>query len=66
MLVEVSKNTEARVVGGGTMGQFKESSYANLLFKDGTILTTITTTTTTIAKRKISATGDTDSLDVCE
>ena len=31
--------------GGGTMGHFRESSYAYLLFKNGTILTTITSTT---------------------
>ena len=32
--------------GMGTMGHFKVSSHANLMFKNGTKLTTITTTTT--------------------
>ena len=34
------------------MAHFKESSYANLLFKNGTVLTTITTTTTTPTKKQ--------------
>ena len=37
--------------GGGTMGHFRESSYANIFFKNGTILTT-TTSTTSIHKGK--------------
>ena len=31
--------------GGGTMGHFRESSYAYLMFKNGTILTIITSNT---------------------
>ena len=31
--------------GGGTMGHFRESSYAYIFFQNGTILTTITSTT---------------------
>ena len=38
-----------------TMGHFRESSYAYLLFKNGTILTTMTTTTT-IPTRKTATT----------
>ena len=41
------------------MDYFKESSYANLLFKNGTILTTITTTTNIPTRKTTTATSHT-------